>query len=123
MLGAPLTKHMVAALELLAAHRCDALVRELSQWWLPEGDTGPMDWIQSNNRARYVTTATVNALVARGLLKFTGTKRRVYGPGQRKEWWRAEATPLAMQMRQKLEQQAGEAYADVLALMRTTPTE
>lgn len=121
LIGAPLTPLMVAALDVLAAHGSNVLCRSTNQWWRAEHDQGFQPWHGEELMPdRFVRTATVKALVARGLMKFIGTKRQA--PGKRKgvrEWWVVELTPLATTTRERCEDRAQEAAAAVLAAMRT----
>ncbi len=94
----PITTQMQSALALLASTRDRALVRLWSQWWCSEserdraGDIGAFHRTPSGNvvgpsnstaalgndnpwPVLLVSTSTVNALVTRGYLKFSGPKR------------------------------------------------
>lgn len=88
MKAVPLTDSMLTALQLLAAADDHAMVRLYSQWWQRESGGGEV-----------IPTATINALVKRGILKKVGPKRRVIGHGIIPDHWRAVLTPAGLALR------------------------
>lgn len=131
----PLTPLMLTVLQHLAARQDHALVRLHSNYWIAESDanTNPMfreirdmddrllvtSWLAEEQPPMVVVrTPTVNAMVARGLLKLVGPKRAVRAVGNRKDYSRAVLTTQATAIRGAMEDQSQAAYEEVLRRLR-----
>jgi hypothetical protein len=130
--SARLTRQMSAALELLAGSGDRAFHRTWSHWWvresslvqarmlgpehrdLEDGLQAPPAFWNDQEAVTVVRTATVNALVARGFLKFTGQKRRVISSAPTKAYWRAELTAAGLSFRAHLVDTTAEATNQLL---------
>jgi hypothetical protein len=126
----PLTPPMRAALDHLTASNDLALVRRHSQWWVRESDadnvSAPAVDLEGRLKASgcgdpvtCVPTSTINALVARGLLTFTGAKRRILAAAKTKAHWRAELTPAGRELRADQVDAAAQAAEDLLRKVTT----
>lgn len=126
---------MLAALQHLASRNDQALVRFLSNYWIAESDqkTNPLgremrdvddrflasgSFLEAHQQPLLVfRTPTVNAMVARGLLKFIGQKR-IFGVARKhKEYMRAALTLEAAAMCREIEDQSLATYKTVLNRM------
>lgn len=125
---------MFAALDHLAASGEDALVRTYSGWWLRESERDEATglgashvdlndrvvssgafWARDRESHVLIPTSVVDGLVARGLMKYTGSRRRVAAAANRKDFHRAELTPAARELMAARLEAARETLGDVLA--------
>ncbi|MBC5767541.1 hypothetical protein [Ramlibacter albus] len=93
--AAPLTAQMEAVVERMRRTQSVAIVRVGSQWWAAEADAEQSgDWgeVDGRFRPRFAAfqTSTVAALVARGVLRFKGPKRKPTWPPYTPTHFRAE---------------------------------
>lgn len=128
----PLTPLILAALQHLAGRNDQALVRFLSNYWIAESDekTNPLSREMRDFDERFLAsgsfleahqqpllvfrTPTVNAMISRGLLKFTGPKR-IFGVARnKKEYLRAALTSEASEVCREMAEKSLATYKEVL---------
>lgn len=129
------TPLMFAALDHLAASGERALVLTYSGWWVRESEreaargglgaphvdlkerlvSSGAFWARDREPHVMIPNAVVRGLVARGLMKYTGTKRRVNAAANRKDFHRAELTPAARELMAARVDAARGVLGDVLA--------
>jgi hypothetical protein len=124
---------MIVALDYLAQMGDRVLVRMYSQWWIREsemlGSLRPVarEAIDLNDREHFagmnfvdsppvvvITTSTVKAMAARGILKMVGGKRVLSGSAK-KDYWRAELTVRGTTLRLEIEDRAQNTYEELIA--------